>query len=51
MTLYLSLTDLDVAWLAGLFEGEAFFGLDERAKKKHVIKIQPHLLCPILKSL
>lgn len=32
----LNLSELNIAWLAGLFEGEAQFGLDLRPQKRYI---------------
>ena len=31
----LNLSEVDIAWLAGLFEGEAYFSLDKRPSKRY----------------
>ena len=28
---FLTLTEIEIAWLSGLFEGEAYFGIDKRS--------------------
>nr|YP_009367806.1 putative LAGLIDADG homing endonuclease [Neodangemannia microcystis]ARK14811.1 putative LAGLIDADG homing endonuclease [Neodangemannia microcystis] len=37
----LNLTKIQIAWLAGLFEGEASFTLDKRAKKRYAVSTAP----------
>ena len=37
----LNLTDIEIAWLAGLFEGEASFGIDIRSKKRYQVSSSP----------
>jgi hypothetical protein len=38
----LNLTETDVAWIAGLLEGEGYFGIDNRSKDRYeVSKIPP----------
>jgi len=37
----LGLTESQVAWLAGLFEGEASFSLDKRSKKRYKTSTSP----------
>ena len=34
-------TEIEIAWLAGLFEGEAYFGLDTRSIKRYNVSISP----------
>ena len=37
----LCLTEIQIAWIAGLFEGEANFGLDSRSKTRYKISTAP----------
>ena len=37
----LCLTEIEIAWIAGLFEGEANFGLDSRSKTRYKISTAP----------
>ncbi len=37
----LNLNEVEIAWLAGLFEGEANFGLDSRSKKRYKVSTSP----------
>lgn len=37
----LHLSKLEIAWLAGLFEGEAYFGLDKRSAKRYKNSTSP----------
>ena len=37
----LKLTPTEIAWLAGLFEGEANFGLDKRSSKRYTNSTSP----------
>lgn len=37
----LCLTEIEIAWIAGLFEGEATFGLDSRSKKRYKVSTAP----------
>jgi hypothetical protein len=37
----LSLSDTEIAWMAGLLEGEGSFGLDSRKKNKYKISTSP----------
>jgi hypothetical protein len=37
----LSLTRIQIAWLAGLFEGEAYFGIDKRSKTRFIHSTVP----------
>ncbi len=39
-----SLTEIEIAWLAGLFEGEASFGLDTRSIKRYKVSTSPPAL-------
>ena len=32
----LNISETQIAWLAGLFEGEAYFSLDKRSKKRYI---------------
>ena len=36
MNQILYLSETEIAWLAGLFEGEAYFNLDKRSKKRYI---------------
>lgn len=38
---FLSLKETDIAWLAGLFEGEAYFGLDSRSSTRYKVSTSP----------
>lgn len=37
----LNLSETEIAWLAGLFEGEAYFSLDERSKTRYINSTAP----------
>jgi hypothetical protein len=37
----LNLTETDIAWIAGLLEGEAYFGIDNRSKDRYEISKTP----------
>ena len=37
----LNLTEIEIAWITGLFEGEANFGLDSRSKKRYDVSTSP----------
>nr|YP_010835622.1 hypothetical protein NQY40_pgp021 [Ulva meridionalis]WFS80090.1 hypothetical protein [Ulva meridionalis] len=37
----LNISEIEIAWLAGLFEGEAYFGLDKRSKKRYLNSTSP----------
>ena len=37
----LDLTETDVAWIAGLLEGEGYFGIDNRSKDRYEISKTP----------
>lgn len=37
----LCLSELEIAWIAGLFEGEAHFGLDSRSRKRYKVSTSP----------
>jgi hypothetical protein len=39
----LNLSEIEIAWLAGLFEGEANFGLDRRSKTRYINSTSPPL--------
>jgi hypothetical protein len=39
----LCLTETEIAWIAGLFEGEACFGLDFRSKKRYKLSTSPSI--------
>lgn len=34
-------TQLEIAWMAGLFEGEAYFGIEARAKTRYKVSTAP----------
>jgi hypothetical protein len=36
-----NLKETDIAWLAGLFEGEAYFGLDNRSATRYKVSTSP----------
>lgn len=38
---FLNLKEEDIAWLAGLFEGEAYFGLDNRSSTRYKVSTAP----------
>lgn len=38
---FLALNETDIAWLAGLFEGEASFGLDNRSSTRYKVSTTP----------
>lgn len=40
-TKMLNLTETDIAWIAGLLEGEAYFGIDNRSKDRYEISNSP----------
>lgn len=37
----LNLTETEIAWLSGLFEGEASFGIDSRSQTKYKVSSSP----------
>ena len=37
----LNISETQIAWLAGLFEGEAYFSLDKRSKKRYINSTSP----------
>ena len=37
----LNLSEVEMAWLAGLFEGEAYFSLDKRPQKRYINSTTP----------
>lgn len=37
----LNLTETDIAWIAGLLEGEGYFGIDNRSKDRYEISKTP----------
>lgn len=37
----LNLSEVEIAWLAGLFEGEAYFNLDKRPQKRYINSTAP----------
>lgn len=37
----LALSEVEIAWLAGLFEGEGSFGLDKRSSKRYKVSTSP----------
>ena len=37
----LNLSEVEIAWLAGLFEGEAYFSLDKRPQKRYINSTTP----------
>ena len=37
----LNLTETDVAWIAGLLEGEGYFGIDNRSKDRYEVSKTP----------
>ena len=37
----LNLTEIDIAWIAGLLEGEAYFGIDNRSKDRYEVSNSP----------
>ena len=37
----LNLTKTEIAWLAGLFEGEAYFAIDDRSKSRYKVSTSP----------
>nr|QUX32894.1 hypothetical protein [Blidingia minima] len=37
----LNLTEIEVAWLSGLFEGEGSFGIDNRSAKRYINSVAP----------
>nr|YP_009184896.1 putative LAGLIDADG homing endonuclease [Jenufa minuta]ALO63018.1 putative LAGLIDADG homing endonuclease [Jenufa minuta] len=43
----LNLKEIEIAWIAGLFEGEAYFGLDTRSKKRYKVSSAP--VAPFIK--
>ena len=46
-TSYLSLSETEIAWLAGLFEGEAYFGFDKRSSIRYKVSTAP--MAPYIK--
>ena len=40
----LSLSEIEIAWLAGLIEGEGNFGLDARSAKRYKVSTAPPFL-------
>ncbi len=41
MNQILNLSEVEIAWLAGLFEGEAYFNLDKRPQKRYINSTAP----------